>query len=372
MITRLHFKNWRSLKDAEINFTTPITVFIGANSSGKTNILDGLLFLKDDVTKGIVQTVFDWRGREKIQTRGSDADHIKIDIDIKVSATEMVSRELIIRFHQRRNTPFQYSRAIKQNGREYFEYPLTEMPRPVGSAIPIESDAKMDQFSEKIDDIIVKRWQILEENFMPLESLSTKMTGDIYVMAPDAYNTMFILDFMKETYPQIYEKLQEDLSWMLGHLHQSVTQRTSSETRLIVKEKIAPDHEAPTISAGTLRIIAMLLPFYALDMRYPELPGLVAIEEPDTALNPLLLKNFVEQLRNYTEREGHPRQIILTTHNPVFLNYFEAEEVRIVERDENGYTQVSEVPDDIKEIWLQKHTLGEAWMSRVLGGVPSL
>jgi predicted ATPase len=60
--------------------------------------------------------------------------------------------------------------------------------------------------------------------------------------------------------------------------------------------------EAPTISAGTARLLAMLTAYYALDVRLAQIqmPGLVVIEEPDTALNPWLLRNFVEQLRNYT------------------------------------------------------------------------
>jgi predicted ATPase len=113
----------------------------------------------------------------------------------------------------------------------------------------------------------------------------------------------------------------------------------------------------------------MLTAFYALDMRFAQMPGLVVIEEPDTALNPMLLRYYVEQLRNYVEGE-HPRQVIMTTHNPRFLDWFKPEEVRIVERDEQGYTSVHQVPDYIKDIWLDKHTLGEVWMTRSLGGVP--
>jgi predicted ATPase len=99
------------------------------------------------------------------------------------------------------------------------------------------------------------------------------------------------------------------------------------------------------------------------------MPGLVVIEEPDTALNPGILHNFVEQLRIYTEGDA-PRQFILTTHNPRFLDYFRPEEVRVVSRDENGYTTVSHIPDHISEVWLEDHTLGEVWMTRSLGGLP--
>jgi predicted ATPase len=96
------------------------------------------------------------------------------------------------------------------------------------------------------------------------------------------------------------------------------------------------------------------------------------IEEPDTAVHPLLLKRLVELFRNYTEGE-HPRQFILTTHNPMLLNLFKPEEVRIVERNERGETTVSGVPMDIANIWLETdgaYNLGNLWTTRLLGGVP--
>jgi predicted ATPase len=96
------------------------------------------------------------------------------------------------------------------------------------------------------------------------------------------------------------------------------------------------------------------------------------IEEPDMAVHPALLKRLVELFREYVSREGYPRQIMVTTHNPQFLNWFEPEEVRVVERDEHGDTSVHEIPTYIKGIWLDsgEYGLGDVWMTRSLGGVP--
>lgn len=82
MLTRLRFKNWRSLKDVEINDLTPITVFIGANSSGKTNIIDGLKFLQESTEDGLLRAVQNRGGTEKIHTIGVD---IKLPIEIEIS-----------------------------------------------------------------------------------------------------------------------------------------------------------------------------------------------------------------------------------------------------------------------------------------------
>jgi predicted ATPase len=97
------------------------------------------------------------------------------------------------------------------------------------------------------------------------------------------------------------------------------------------------------------------------------------LEEPDAFVHPLLLSRLVEQMRTYVDREGHPRQFIITTHNPMLLNLFNPEEVRIVERDEKGETHVKPVNMDIAKIWLEQdgaYNLGNMWTTRALGGVP--
>src|SRR5262245_35587402 len=55
MLTQLRFKNWRSLQDVVIDDLQPINVFIGANSSGKTNMLDALYFLRDAIGGSVIE-----------------------------------------------------------------------------------------------------------------------------------------------------------------------------------------------------------------------------------------------------------------------------------------------------------------------------
>src|SRR5579872_6947656 len=70
VLTQLRFKNWRSLRDVTIDNLTPITVFIGANSSGKSNILDALHFLRRVSVRGLEQAIYTWGGQGNIQTIG--------------------------------------------------------------------------------------------------------------------------------------------------------------------------------------------------------------------------------------------------------------------------------------------------------------
>jgi predicted ATPase len=58
------------------------------------------------------------------------------------------------------------------------------------------------------------------------------------------------------------------------------------------------------------------------------------IEEPENGLHPRQLKVVADTIRSIAETQG--TQIVLTTHSPLLLNHFGAEEVVLVTRDESG------------------------------------
>lgn len=386
-LTKLGFKNWRSLKDVEINFTTPITVFIGANSSGKTNIIDGLHFLRDMVRSETMSDVGFRIVREKMRTIGTDESE---PIEIKLSfqpptvhhqvnyTVQLETLPKIIRFLEEVDLNSGKTHITATDGSTEDFLPFKQVKhdpalylRAFGQKL-FDGSIKVDPTDDfgQLFAFIAYRWQLLSENFMPpLRSSVEKRVVDYFNIAEDASNMIDLLEFMRERHPDSYKEFQTDFAWLLSHVEHLRTEQSDYETRLVLEENIQGVTEAPTISAGTARLAAMLMTVYALDMRYQELPGLVIIEEPDTALNPGLLRNFVEQLRNYASGES-PRQFILTTHNPSLLNYFQPEEVRVVERDEKGYTTVHPIPDHVRDIWLDEYDLGEVWFTNSFGGLP--
>jgi hypothetical protein len=352
----MRFTNWRSLREVTIENLTPITVFIGANSSGKSNILDALHFVRYAENAGGEEAAFVWRVQDKVRTIG-------------VEISSPVELELAYTFSDQDSATTKTTTLL-------YKYTMSlhrDIPFVKTLQAPLLSFEDMAQWRAKVSNFASLRWQLLRENFSPPPALAADATpgpDGLYIIEPSARNVPLMLNFMQQTYPAVYQKLEADLQQLLGYVSQLGTVRDDKEIRYFVEEMSSLGHEAPTISAGTARMLAILTAYYALDMRSPELPGLVAIEEPDTAVHPLLLGNLVDLLRSYVDRK-EPRQFILTTHNPQMLNYFQPEEVRVVERDpRTGETSVDRVPDYIRETWLTRHQLGEAWTSRVIGGIP--
>ncbi|MCU0464858.1 MAG: AAA family ATPase [Anaerolineae bacterium] len=407
MLKQLRFKNWRSLRDVTIDLS-PLTVFIGANSSGKTNIIDGIKFMRDVKLRGLMPLVAEF-GYQAIQSR-EPLDNGIVEFEFLFDSFfddgGDVSDLLRLKFDEA-NFPFEYASGLEEGGLQFEAVgAFEELPsrfNPEGElrkqSIATDVNDDTDSFRRRIsrwvdvnDELISRyqhRMQFINELFLPTRRLAGREGGSLYLIEPDGRNTLLILEYLKEAYPDVFKKLNEDVQWLLGHVSQVETYRNlnTRDIELLINEGI--QKRAPTVSVGTLRAIGILAGLHGLDIPRPrpprmayqrssdftpefdvQTPGLVVIEEPDTALNPGVLRKFVELLRGYVENPDgtRPRQIIMTTHNPTFLNYFQPDEVRVVERGEDGYTTVNRVPEFIKENWLDEHTLGDMWLTNLFGG----
>lgn len=388
MITRLRLKNWRSCKDVTLDNLTPLTVFIGANSAGKTNILDALHFLREIVGGFPFQALFARGGIEKIRTLGlPENEHVEIELTFRPQPTSQAITYLLTMTGSE-NTPAIDEVLSTEDGITWLKVSDGEdgllYYEETGENISLSDPhfgwqqlllSEIGQLSFSDTPIIyptfqfiTQRWQLFHENFMPPQTQPLGTLGSPYLVSPNAGNVPFMLSFMQSLHQDIYEDLQADLVWLLGHVKDLGLEQTEREIRFFVKE--GKPQEAPTISAGTFRIIAILTALHALNIprkNLTDFSAVLAIEEPDMSVHPVLFERLIEFFRLKAE-EG--RQFFLTTHNPRFLNHFQPAEVWTVERGEDGLTHVQKVNQAIFDIWKDEYGLGDVWMTRAFGGVP--
>lgn len=120
---------------------------------------------------------------------------------------------------------------------------------------------------------------------------------------------------------------------------------------------------------------ALYVLFYLVLACHPQAPRLCAIDDFDHCLNPLLACRLTETLTKYFVSDGS-RQWVLTTHNPLVLDGLDLSDARIrlfaVDRDDAGMTHVKRVVVDSE--MLTKHEEGYAlsnlWIMGRLGGLP--
>ncbi len=115
--------------------------------------------------------------------------------------------------------------------------------------------------------------------------------------------------------------------------------------------------KAMHLSDGVLRMIGIL----AL-VETPKSTGIILLEEIENGINPHIAKLLSQDLKNIPEKKN--RQIVVTTHSSVLLDYFPEESVVFIWRDENGKVHGNDMfaGEEIRES-LEYMYPGKVWLN---------
>lgn len=382
MLSKLRVQHYKSLFDTEVDLE-PLTVFIGPNGSGKSNICEALVILSDFLQRLInsgshtaqikefllqsLQTVSKNKLNRESKFWQGKSDYLYFEVSaIYETKTELLGeleRELSLSVYLDYN---------QQN------ISLKFSPHPAGEG---EIETK-DKFTHSLRETLVN-YQYLDS---PLANALNKVS--IYDFAPVnlssnipstgtmegtgqgiAYALVDILHANRKN----FDELEERLTRLVPNIKRIALPRGENQTFSLELIDRYSEHHIPAsdISDGTLRILAFLTALYQEDT-----PSIICFEEIENGVHPWLLHKMIELLKIVSTEgiTGKPVQILITTHSPVLLNYVEPEQVRAVELDHEGKTQVHNLPTDSvrfqKALEAYDGALGELWFTNVFGGNP--
>ncbi|NDG42559.1 MAG: ATPase [Betaproteobacteria bacterium] len=367
-IESLHVENYWALRRVDLDKLTPMTVLLGPNGSGKSTVFDVFNFLAECFQFGL-RYAWDRRGRGKeLKTRGS---------------TGPIVFEL--KYRERPGTPvITYHLAIDEGakGPEVVEewlqwrrgtrgqpFRFLEFRRGIGKAAsgdaPDSDDVRLDTHLRTPDLIAVNTLGQFTEH--PRVAALRDFITDWYVSClaidqtrnqPEAgpqerlskggENLANVIQYLKEQHPERLERVEAE---------------PMPDGRLLLQIKDAPFDQpvlSKYVSDGTMKMLAYLTVLYD-----PEPPRFIGIEEPENFLHPRLLPELAEECRAASERS----QLFITSHSPFLLNAMRADEVRVLYRDEQGFTQAVRACDiqGIPEFIEAGASLGHLWMEGHFG-----
>jgi predicted ATPase len=79
-----------------------------------------------------------------------------------------------------------------------------------------------------------------------------------------------------------------------------------------------------------------------------------------------MIKTIGEGIK-YAAQNG--AQMVIATHSPLLLNYFELEDLKIFEKNKTNYTVVITKTEEDFENWEGEFLVGQMWLRGQLGGV---
>lgn len=132
-----------------------------------------------------------------------------------------------------------------------------------------------------------------------------------------------------------------------------------------------------TLTAHDASEGALYVLFTAILCLSASAPGLLAIDNIDSALNPRLATSLVSKLNKWLQTANPDRQLLFTAHNPAVLDGLDLddEEVRLfaVERNSDGHTKIRriEISDELSGL-SKEYPLSRLWSMGNLGAVPNV
>lgn len=375
MIKRLRVKNFKALRDIEMELT-PIHVLIGPNDSGKTSILEVLAALCRSADHKLTEAFLgSWKNAELVWTGDSnlpitlEADFndsiiktygVSISFGLLNSVTKQanVLNEFLddgtskkeIRGQQNRDiTAIGYSPFISGDIGSKCEHVKELLRRahyyrfePSFLALPVAPDSKRSFRMEYngfglallLDEIL----SYDRKRFDQLEKRLTEIFPNIQTIKLKQEEAFRAPVDNSEQVPMLNKADGKGIYFQLKDSGQLIPASQASD--------------------GTLLVLAYLSILYL-----PEPPRLLLIEEPENGIHPKRLRDILEILRKLVMEQSHT-QVILTTHSPYALDLFKPEEVTLCTKQENGEiktTRLSESPAVKKQ--LDVFTLGEIWTS---------
>jgi predicted ATPase len=183
------------------------------------------------------------------------------------------------------------------------------------------------------------------------------------------------LDQMRDRDPDALQALTAELARWLPEYDAVLFETPKAGYKTVALRTRVGRHRmgVKQLSSGTLLALGLLT--IAHDDTGP---GVVGIEEPEAGVHPRLLRDVFDALIRmaYPAENGIdrlPRQVIVTTHSPYFLDLFKdiPDSVVIADRHEDAVTfsRLSDHPDADRIVMTAP--LGESWFTGVLGGVPA-
>ena len=327
-LEEVHIKDFLSLRNVSFPLKQ-LTILVGSNASGKSNILNGLRLLNEMMIEESLpsfETI-----KESLWAGG--ASRISFEVKVRVDDTPTLyqlelSKNDVNPLHIEQLTIGDIEVISVQNGRGEVrnedDATLVTPYHPTRPKLALTSagDYGDRPVTSALNDFI-QDWHFY--NFQPSAMRTKPVFQLMFAMRHmrrtksvrldhDGSMLNVILTDWAENHEELFESVNDAL-YASTNLKME-TRLEDGEMELYLQEGYKSPIPLKKASDGTLRLIA----YYVL-LNQPELPSLIAIEEPERNLHPAILTDIASVLEQLAERT----QVIITTHSSQLLDAFNAQ-----------------------------------------------
>jgi predicted ATPase len=392
MIDRIEIHAFKSIQEASLELGA-FNVFVGANGSGKSNIIEAIGVLGAAAAGRVSDESLLYRGVRpglpdlyKTSFRGSKKRNA-ISFGAYAGAS---SYEVELNNPSNQSTTWSYksekwlSAGEKIVGRSSASSKSSALDSSRGLAALKDVEMAGTDGSRLL--AVLQSYSIYTPNTLKLRGIET----DLQSRAPvglaggrlaEAFGELHRLARKDETFEDVIEGILELVDWV-----ENIDARAGSDVSLSSSTPKRPQvlyfrdrymaEGRNVLSAYDASEGALYVLFSAILAVHPDSPKLLAIDNFDATLNPRLVRSLSSKMVEWVLDSD--RQLLITCHNPLVLDGLPLQDERVrlfaVDRSYGGMTVIRRVVVDealmakAKEGW----PLSRLWILGHLGGVPNV
>lgn len=365
----IHIRGYKSI-EGKIGQTIPlgdVTVLLGANGSGKSNLISFFKML-NSMSTGSFQQYVGKQGVSRILFYGpKQTESISFILSFESeSALSTYEVNLSYRLPDGLYISGEKITVLRKGEFRSQEYFLTS------NSVELELKKDKQNGSRDLYEVLsgIRTYQFHDTS----DTAKIKDRGyvdEAKYLRSDAGNLAAFLKMLKEhdDYRKYYDRIVRHVQRVMpqfGDFDLESIPGKKDYVRLNWKDNTGSDYlfDPHQISDGTLRFMALA----TLLLQPPELlPRFIVLDEPELGLHPAAIAELAAIVRSASQKT----QVLLATQSTRLVDEFSPEHLVIVERDEEKRCTVF-AKLDVEQLkdWLSRYSISELWEKNVLGGQP--
>lgn len=398
MITKFSSISFKSLEKVEVELGR-LNVFVGANGSGKSNLLEAIGVLSAAADGKVTDQTLKQRGVRpgtpelyKSAFPVPKGKRAPAHINFSASSEEAKYTVTLQNPIENPNPAWRFKHELLECGNEKLasrspslkNNPNTEIGLAALKAIELQENDPALALLRRLQSYVIYTPTTPVLRGVAPEYEQSQPLGLSGGRLPDA-----VLEFLMKRHPddasaQVVKDVLDLIDWAKSYgatftsqLPLSPSVGSSPKAIRFTDRYMKPSRNV--LSGYDASEGALFVLFLAVIAAHPKVPSFCAIDNADHGLNPRLATVLMERFSQWILNNPDQRQILMTSHNPAVLDGLPLQDDRVrlftVDRDNKGKTVVNRivVGDRLKKLAVDRGwPLSRLWMNKLIGGMPDV
>ena len=345
----IEINGYKSIKNTRLNLNH-INILIGANGSGKSNLISFFDFLNRLYSRKLNEYIALKGGDNKILHKGKkNTDTISFKVEFGNGqngySAQIKSRTDGFVFLQENLIYKGDSTNICKFGSEAF----------VKSADNYRAKYVIQYLSG------LRKYHFHDTSPNSPFSQYSNIENDIYYLYENGMNLMAFMFQIQETNKIVYNRIIKNIQSIAPYFSDFYfAPNKENNVRLQWTDKFSNVvFGSNDLSDGTLRFIALSVLFLQ-----PDLPDTIIIDEPELGLHPSAIAKLAGMIKSVSVRDC---QVIVATQSTDLISHFLPEDIITVDQID-GQTEFNRLSSENLHQWLDDYTIDDLWKRNIIAG----